>query len=252
MKILAISDFHGESGLMDNLVVKIKENSPDLIVFTGDVVKGHARGDEWLSAQKEGREPLQDKDEIQNEKNEDFKLYDEFYDKLHTLNIPVLCIPGNMDSPEDRFFSYLLGKYMRTNIKVAQENIFEKDGYLISGMGGEITINSKEDFFVLQYPEYDAKFALRRFKYAPQKKVLLLHSPPKGQLDLDKGKHKSDNTVNKLIRDVNPEIVFCGHAHKAQGTEQIGGTLVVNPGALKYGYFAVVDTETKKVDFRTV
>jgi hypothetical protein len=37
-------------------------------------------------------------------------------------------------------------------------------------MGGEITKESKEDFFILQYPENEAGFALRRFKYAPQKK----------------------------------------------------------------------------------
>jgi Icc-related predicted phosphoesterase len=110
MKILAISDFHGETKLMNSLVENIKDKSPDLIVFTGDVVKGQARGDEWLSAQEEGREPVKDKKEILDEKKKDFKLYDEFYDKLDTLDIPVMCIPGNMDAPEDVFFSYLLGK----------------------------------------------------------------------------------------------------------------------------------------------
>jgi Icc-related predicted phosphoesterase len=40
----------------------------------------------------------------------------------------------------------------------------------------------------------------------PRKKILLLHSPPTGQLDLDKGKHKSEDVVNELIKDIKPEI----------------------------------------------
>lgn len=252
MQIMAIADFHGKEEIMDRLMERIEEKSPDIIVFAGDVVKGYARGNEWLSAQEEGRKPDKGKKKIREEEKEDLELYNKFYGRLSSLKIPVMCIPGNMDAPEERFFSEMLKKFIRTNIKVVQENIFERGGYLIGGIGGEITKDSKERFFVLQYLEKEARFALRRLKYAPKKKILLLHSPPKGKLDLDKGKHKSEEVINEIISEINPEFVFCGHAHKAQGEEKIGNSLVINPGALKDGNSAMVDTKEKKVEFKKI
>ena len=55
MKFFCISDFHGALDVLPALVKKIKDVNPDVIIFTGDVVKGYARGDEWLAAKAKGR-----------------------------------------------------------------------------------------------------------------------------------------------------------------------------------------------------
>jgi Icc-related predicted phosphoesterase len=35
--------------------------------------------------------------------------------------------------------------------------------------------------------------------------------------------------------------VHCGHVHESRGYVTLDGTLVVNPGPLKLGYYAIVD-----------
>jgi Icc-related predicted phosphoesterase len=62
---LFISDFHGSVHVLPPLVKKIEEIS-HLLIFSGDIVKRYARGNEWLAAQDEGRAP-QVTDEIRAE-----------------------------------------------------------------------------------------------------------------------------------------------------------------------------------------
>jgi hypothetical protein len=57
------------------------------------------------------------------------------------------------------------------------------------------------------------------------------------------------NVVNEIIDEIKPKILFCGHAHKAAGTDIVKNTLCVNPGPLKYMNAAVVDSESMDVRF---
>jgi Icc-related predicted phosphoesterase len=255
MLIFSISDFHGALEILDKLRKKIKEIQPDVITFTGDVVKGYKRGDEWLNAKKESREPRRDLPEIEAEKEEDFDLYKKFYHALNKLKIPVMTINGNMDAPESRLFDVILNEKFEF-INLIQENPYLLENFIFAGCGGEITLKEREDFFVLQFPKEEVKFSLSRLKKikgGDKEKILLFHSPPIGKIvDLDEGKHKGSKAVNELIQAIKPGIVFCGHAHKAQGKEKISKALVINPGALKYGNYALVDTseeDNKEVEF---
>jgi hypothetical protein len=250
MKIFAISDFHGAIEILDNLKKKAVEVNPNLIVFTGDVVKGYARGGEWLDAISQKRAPDRTKERIEQEKEEDLKLYEEFYRSLNELNIPVVTIPGNMDAPEERFFSHVLNFTLSSdNIHVVQESLIKVGKYIISGFGGEITESSKETFFVLQYPRKEVEFGIRRVKFIKGHKILLFHTPPVGNVvDKEENTHRGTSVVNDIIKEIKPTLVFCGHAHKAKGYEMISNTLVVNPGALKKGHFAIVEPEEMKVE----
>jgi len=50
-----------------------------------------------------------------------------------------------------------------------------------------------------------------------------------------------------LIKTFNPEVAVVGLA--GRGHEKIGDTLVVNPGPMYEGYFAVIDVQDKKVEY---
>jgi len=95
---LVISDFHGSVQVLPPLVKKIEEIS-HLLIFSGDIVKRYARGDEWLAARDEGRAP-QVTDEIRAEKQEDEKFYQQFFSFFKGLLIPSFMVPGNRDVPE--------------------------------------------------------------------------------------------------------------------------------------------------------
>ncbi len=250
MRILAISDFHGAVDLLGDIEKACEHLSPDLITFTGDVVKGHARGDEWLSSLAEKRKPRRDKPEILHEEEEDLRFYDEFYKTLLKLNLPVMLIPGNMDAPEDRFLKRLKEKLKESpHLKLVHKERIKEGGYIFCGFGGEVTKKTKEGYLVLVYPREEVKEYLSSLIGLGKEVVFLSHTPPLGKLDLEGRSHKGSKIVNEIIEMISPKVLFCGHAHKAKGKEIIGKTLVVNPGALKAGNLALVDTQTLEVKF---
>lgn len=252
MKILAISDFHGQVEILPNLRSRILKEKPNLIVFTGDLVKGYARGNEWLSALSQGKVPQKHLEEIIKEKAEDNYFYEKFYNFIKEVNIPFASVPGNMDAPEKRYFSAAYDFALKSkNINIAQENILKFNDFILSGFGGEIVEGSKESFFVLVCPRVEVNYSLRRLKYIKEKKILLFHTPPIGDVvDIEDGHHRGSVIVNDLIKIIKPTLVFCGHAHTAKGHEIIEGALVVNPGALKKGNYALVDTKDRKVQLK--
>lgn len=252
MKILALSDVHGKMEMLR----KVREAVPgavDTIVFTGDIVKGKARGDEWLEAKAQGRQPHPHKRTIELEAEEDLSLYSEFFNLIRKWGVPTFFVPGNMDAPRQRYFeSVLQSSADDDRIRCVHGLVAFLGDLLISGTGGEITEESREDFFVLQVPRWEAEYLMSFLRDFPDRKIFLFHTPPIGLLDMDKGQHKGSRVVNDLIEKHKPWLVFCGHAHNSRGTEQIGESVAINPGSLKAGYFAIVDSETREVEFRTL
>lgn len=251
MKIFAISDLHGKIEVLSSLEEVIKKEKPDTVVFTGDIVKGKARGDEWLIAEKEGRIPRRDLSEILKSEAEDISVYHSFYQVFKKINVPLIFVPGNMDAPERFYFKTALTEEMvGSSLYLVHHSfsIYDKD-YVFAGFGGEITADKREDFFVLQYPSWEAKYGLDFTRQLFQKKIFLFHTPPVGKVDFEAGIHRGNEFVNQLIKTYNPVAAFCGHAHKAQAYEYIGDTLVVNPGAMKDGNYSIVDLSAKEVSF---
>jgi Icc-related predicted phosphoesterase len=61
-----------------------------------------------------------------------------------------------------------------------------------------------------------------------RKTLLLLHSPPKGHLDeVHLGRHIGSESVLRIIEERKPLAAFFGHAHEAEGFEQLGKTALV-------------------------
>jgi Icc-related predicted phosphoesterase len=234
-RIMALSDFHGAVHVLDYLKEKIDVVAPDLITFSGDIVKGYSRGDEWLSAQDENREP-QITEEIKNEEKEDFRFYETFFSFLNSLSIPAFVVPGNMDAPESRF----LKACPQTRLV---HHVLVEEPLTITGCGGELTEKEEENFFVLQYPKEKVMDTMKRFS-GKEIDILITHSPPVSSLSFEEGQEKGSPVVNDLIDLLRPDYVFCGHAHDQQKREWIKTTLAVNPGALKYGNYCLVEGDT--------
>ena len=74
MKILLFSDYHGATGFLQKIPAIVENEKIDLVVFCGDIVKGYARGNEYLSASADSREPDRNIIEISEEAKEDMLL----------------------------------------------------------------------------------------------------------------------------------------------------------------------------------
>jgi Icc-related predicted phosphoesterase len=254
MKILAISDWHAKENVLSDLVNAIKNLSLDLIVFTGDILQWKAKCSEWAKAKSEKRPPDKDKPEIKEEIKNNAKLYHTFYENMRKIDLPIFTVPGNVDSPLDQYIKIGWEEMKRNSeLHIVHSSLFDLDKhFIVTGFGGEITEQEKEDYFVLQFPRWEVEYGLNFLSNISSTKILLSHAPPIGTLDLDDGRHKGSEVVNDLIQPYRPKWVFCGHAHGARGKEIIGDTIIVNPGSLKNGFYALVNTDKEKVELKTL
>ncbi|MHA2271820.1 MAG: metallophosphoesterase [Candidatus Hodarchaeales archaeon] len=252
MKILAISDFHGKTEVLPALGKIAKELKPDGMIFTGDVVKGYARGDEWLAAQKEGGREPEITPTILAEEEEDLGFYDEFFGFFEMMELPLFLVPGNMDAPVERFSEHVVHRYRQSPfIRVVHDELHEFGEFKFAGFGGELAPTGAEAFFVRRYLEEEAIDSMRRLLETNDSRlVLLFHNPPEGEVGNDEGTQKGSQAVNRIIEILKPAYVFCGHAHKARAIEKVNDTTIINPGALKDGCYAIVDIHTKKAALR--
>jgi hypothetical protein len=250
MKILVISDYHAKEEILPKFSEAIKDLSCDVIAFTGDILKWRGKATEWANARKEKREPDRNKPGIKEEIKENENVYRKFYQEIGKLKKPIFLIPGNVDAPIGQYLRIGLEAMQSPNLHIIQHSLYILNDWVIAGFGGEITESEAEDFFVLRYPRWGITYGLNFLSNLKQKKILLLHTPPVGKLDLDNGSHKGSEVINDLIEKIKPQWVFCGHAHNAQGEEKIKETTVVNPGALKNNNYALVDTDKGMVEFR--
>ena len=246
--LLVISDFHGNIDVLPKLRSVIRETSPDAAIFTGDVVKGYARGDEWLEAQKNNRQP-KIIPEILNEEKEDLDFYETFFKFFETTGLTLFVIPGNMDAPVERYSSEVVQRYQGSaTIRFVHNEIQEFGELIFGGFGGELVPSGTESYFVRRYLEEEAIDSLQRLVKieSVDKLALLFHHPPEGRVGDDDGIQKGSRAINQIIETQKPLYVFCGHVHRARAIEKVNNTTVINPGALKDGCYALVDTTTKK------
>jgi uncharacterized protein len=253
MQILVISDLRGESGRLEALMHRCKEYSLDAICFCGNVVRGQARLQEWEQARREEKLPNRNQVDILEEALEDLRQYKRFSSQMDSQGIPVLVVPGHLDAPEERYFLFMQqSAFLSDNIILMHENISKVGAYIFTGFGGRITDQDKEDYFLLEYPRRECLYGTRRMHFLNPPRILIFHSPPVCRLDLEAGVHLGNHFVNEIIATVSPSFLFCGHAIQSPGVEEIGNTVVVNPGALSEGRYAIVDTKDRSAKLLTL
>jgi uncharacterized protein len=85
--------------------------------------------------------------------------------------------------------------------------------------------------------------------------VLVSHQPPlKTNCDrLSSGDHVGSETVRRFIEKHHPLVCFTGHIHESTGMDQIGDTVVINPGLLANGQYAYakIGDGLEEIEIRT-
>ena len=77
------------------------------------------------------------------------------------------------------------------------------------------------------------------------RRLMICHTPPYDtRLDrLVNGTPVGSPAVRRFIERHRPDVAVVGHIHEGRGTDMVGETLVVNPGALRDGGYAIVEDE---------
>lgn len=81
--------------------------------------------------------------------------------------------------------------------------------------------------------------------------VMIIHNPPYNtKLDkLSSGIHVGSKLIRKVIEDIKPLVVVSGHIHEAYAIDAIGDTVLINPGSLAEGRYAILEIESKGKKF---
>lgn len=202
MRILAISDVHGDLARTKRLVKMMDSINPDLVVLAGDITQFGPRD----SANKILKE-------LQSSKKQ------------------ILAIVGNNDTEEVRAELESMGIDMHNKaLEVESVGFVGFQGPSALRLGG------------LQVLNYDpVHYKLKDLRNCEQR-VMISHIPPSDtSVDvLFTGQHVGSDFLRDTIESEQPDLLICGHIHEAKGVDNIGNTKIVNTGALCEGYAALI------------
>ncbi|RLF00187.1 MAG: YfcE family phosphodiesterase [Thermoprotei archaeon] len=199
MRVLCISDIHGKMRTLEKFIERAP--SADLLLVAGDLTNYG-----------------------------DYTQAVAVIEKLESLGIKILGVPGNCDTEE------VIRAMEDKKISVHGKKVSYVDLSIV-GFGGSPPTPFNTP---LEYSEREIEEALKRLEKGD---VLLTHAPPKNT-PLDKvfvGIHAGSFSVRKAIESREPLFAVCGHIHEARGVHLLKKTTVVNPGPLFKNYYAVVD-----------
>jgi hypothetical protein len=216
MKILAISDPHGDYSKIKKMMEKAGDF--DLAVIVGDIT-----------------------DFGPNEKVEELM---EMFDR------PVLAIPGNCDQ---KSILEALNASKAINLHGKAEQI---GNIRFIGLGGSNPTPFNTPF---ELSEEEIEKTLEGMVCSAENNedcgtiVLLTHAPPHGARDELPFGHVGSKAIQKFVDRV--DLIVCGHIHEAKGLEQVGKTVVINPGEACKGSCALIkleETEGKPIEVEFV
>lgn len=150
----------------------------------------------------------------------------------------VLAVTGNLDMP------WVIDAFRTAEISLHGEA--RRFGSLgVFGCGGS---NITPMDTPTELEEHDLRDVLERghasVADAPQR-LMICHTPPfDSRLDrLMNGTPVGSPAVRAFIERHNPDVAVVGHIHEGRGVDRVGGTLVLNAGALRDGGYVVIDHE---------
>lgn len=208
MKLLIISDGHGAVEKLHAL--KSVAQSVDMVLFGGDFAE--------FNRLETGRPFLQ----------ELLKLHD-----------TVFAVIGNCDPPDFRT------EIEESGISI-ESSLSHFDGFLLAGSGGGskftgATPNERSDEDLVS--DLHAAEALSEKADIINNLIIVTHNPPH-KTALDKVAplvHVGSPLIRAFIERYQPLLAVSGHIHESFAIDTIGKTLLVNPGSLAEGRYALAE-----------
>jgi Icc-related predicted phosphoesterase len=146
----------------------------------------------------------------------------EAVEPLKAIRKPTVLVPGNNESESE--LAEACGGWPSAILLHGEAT--EIDGLMFFGLGGGVPVTPFPWSFDLSEAQAD-----EMLERAPEGCVLVVHSPPKGYVDVAHGKHMGSEAILAAIETKRPRLVVCGHIHESWGQEaMIGRIPVVNLG----------------------
>lgn len=142
---------------------------------------------------------------------------------LAAIEAPTILIPGNNET--DEALRAAAANWDAATVLHGEGTSI--DGVDFWGLGAGVPITPWDWSFDLDEGEAESMLA-----DAPEGCVLVVHSPPKGHVDVSgAGDHLGSEAVLGAIEAKRPALAVCGHIHESWGSEsQLGPTRILNLG----------------------
>ncbi len=198
--MVAFGDIHGQ----ENYIDRIKElPQADWVIITGDLTNAGGK----VAAER-------------------------VIKKIRQYNSNILAQIGNMDRLEiDQYFTKL-------GINLHGRGVKLDENLAIFGVGGSppTPFNTPSEY----EEEEIAAFLYTAYEEIKDvsHKILITHSPPYGTTTdiVGRGEHVGSKVIREFIEKHQPDLCICGHIHESRNKDQIGRTLILNPGSIDRGY----------------
>lgn len=206
MKLLLLSDLHGNVAAIDAL--KSEMELCDAVLFAGDFARfgDVSTGLPALKA-------------------------------LQQARLDALCVIGNCDEPSFK------SEVEKCDMS-CEASLVYRDGLIYAGSGGGghfngSTPNERDDEDML----HDLDVLLDNDNQ--NSTIIISHNPPKDtKCDaVTETVHAGSSCLRAFIEEHKPLAVLTGHIHEGCAVDKIGGTVIVNPGALLEGKYAVMTVQ---------
>ncbi len=171
----------------------------------------------------------------------------EFLQQLKKQVPVVFAQIGNMDSKEVEEALEEVG------VNLHRKVVYVEPGLYVAGMG----YSTPTPFGTpSEVSEQTLATWLGELKSKVQDKSPLLfvsHTPPYGTRcdTLFSGAHVGSKAVLDFIQEVAPDICLTGHIHEARSVDEVGSTLVINPGTLATGGYVKIIFQDGRLEVET-
>jgi Icc-related predicted phosphoesterase len=173
--------------------------------------------------------------------------YRDVFNALGESGLPAFWVPGPEDAP---VATYLREAYNMELVFTSLHGVhggaaFAPGPVLFAGIGGEVSDDPdgpRDEQERLRYPRWEAEYRLKLLRELKDYELVLLFSTPPAHKGLDR---PGSEALAELVATYRARLVVCGGE---RGTELIGRTLVVAPGSLADGHYAVADLHEKQAD----
>jgi uncharacterized protein len=220
-RILAAAEPAGELGTLEGLLEQVDQTGAGAVALLGDLTGAGGRPESYRS----------------------------LFKTLGRPRIQTFWVPGAQDAP--------LAGYLRESYNVETVYPFlhgvhgaiamSPDHLLFAGMGGELVDDpdtQREEQRALRYPAWEAEYRLKVIRELAHdyQKVFLFTTVP-----AHKGlRRPGSEMLAELIKTYSPRVALVAGGEGVR-KEMLANTMVVFPGSLARGEYAVVDVQERTV-----
>lgn len=208
-RILCAADPSGSPDAIEELLAAADEHSVDAIALVGDIGE-HDAGPRHV------------------------------FRKLALAACPVFWVPGPGDVPVERYLQEASSiETAFTGVRGVHGTVASAPGGLLfAGFGGRVNDDlgqARDERERLSYPRWEAGYRLKVLGEFEYNELVLLFWTPPAHKGLDR---PGSEAVTELIGTYRPRVVVCAGE---RGVEELGRSLVVAPGRIRDGHYAVVE-----------